>query len=113
MINNYEILNPVTNNKEPYINKRGELVIPNIKRNYNYYIECARNTNYGRDYFILVGKDKFDRNCRKCNVDIYGRLKIRIKGEFKDYIECEIKYRGNVNYEYIESEQLYDIFKVT
>lgn len=112
MIYKYEVLNPVTNHKKPFLDKRGFFIVPRIGKLYRYYIECARNDNYGRNYYILLSDSKFDDNCRRCNVDDFGRLKFIPHGELKDYIEQEIKYRANINFEYIESENNYDIFKI-
>ena len=110
----YEILNPTINNKKPFLDKKGLLFFP-IKEAYRYYIECAltNENNGGREYYLLLSKIKFDDNCRLCKTDQYGRCQIKIKGEIKDYILNEIQYRGNINIEYVESADNYDVFSIT
>lgn len=110
----YEILNPAKSNKKAfYDNKKNLLYIP-IKNNYRYYVECALTNEYNgsREYYILLGKAKFDDNCRLCNTDQYGRCRIKLNGELKEYIIEESKNRGNVDVEYVESDEHYDVFSV-
>ncbi len=109
----YEVLNPTSSNKKPFLSKEGLLFFP-VKEAYRYYVECAitNEEHGGREYFILLGKEKFDSNCRLCKTDIYGRCQIKIKGEIKDYVVDEIKHRGNIDIEYLESADNYDVFTV-
>lgn len=113
-ISKYQILNPLTDRKKPYYdNVRNQLVIP-VKRKYKYYIEAAQY-NYittSKDYFILLGVEKFDDNCKRCEVDGYGKCRISIKGEIKEYIIDTIKDLGNITVEYQETDGLYDVFNV-
>lgn len=110
----YEIINPVTNRKKPFIDNRGFLIIPNAKRKYKYYVIGAQyNPNkLAKEYFILFGFEKFDENCRRCRLDDYCRFKLVIKGEVKDYIVREIKDRGNIDCKYLESEENYDVYLI-
>lgn len=114
MIHNYEIVNPVINKKKPHVDMHGVFIIPNIKKNYRYYIEAAiyNQQTCDKEYFLLLGMTNFNDNCRKCRVDDYGRLKITIKGEIKDYIIREVKERGNVNVEYLESSDTFDVYTI-
>lgn len=113
MIFTYEILNPVSDTKKPFLNRDGFFIVPMKGARYRYYIEAALNTNNGdRNYYLLLSNTKFDNNCRICNVDNYGRLKLKLRGEFKDFINDEIKYRGNVDVEYVESFDGFDVFEV-
>lgn len=110
----YDILNPVKDNKRPFFDeKRGLFYIP-VKTNYRYYIEAAITNaeNGGREYYILLSNIKFDENCRLCNVDGYGRCKIKVKGELKDYIIQESSYRGNIDVTYMETEDVYDVYLI-
>ena len=112
-IYSYEVLNPVTNNKKPYINNKGIFIFNITKRSYKYYIEAALNKENGnREYYFLLSDTKFDNNCRKLNIDSYGRCQIKVKGEMKDFITEEIEYRGNVNVNYLESKDEYDVYIV-
>lgn len=112
MIYKYEVIAPVTNKQRPHFDKRSLFIVPIIKKNYKYYIECARyNPNtFSREYFLLLSEEKFDNNCRKCRVDNYGRLKLILHGECKCYAIDEIAARGNIDVEYLETEDVYDIY---
>lgn len=114
-IYNYEILNPVISSKKPFYDiKRKLLFFPVNRSNYHYYVEVARNNKdtFAREYYVLLSNRKFDDNCRVCHVDNYGRCQINLRGELKDYVIQETKYRGNIEVEYVESERDYDIFAV-
>lgn len=110
---NYEIINPPTNRKKPFLEK-GFFIIPNIRKRYCYYIECARNNpnSLCREYYIILSTEKFDESCRKCRVDDYGRLKIKLHGELNDYVTKEMPSRGNIRFEYIETENRYDVYLI-
>ena len=109
----YEVLNPVINNKNPFLDKRGIFCIPLCKK-YRYYVECAVTNaeTGGREYYFLLSEKAFDSNCRLCIVDNYGRVKIKVRGEMKEYIVSETSWRGNITVEYIESTEDYDVFAV-
>lgn len=115
MIFQYEVINPKTVKTLPHYNKRGEFIIPNIHANYKYYIEAARynNITLNREYYFLFSKEKFDAHCRQCRVDDYGRLHLRTHGEIDTYIRNENITRGNVNVEYLESDDTYDVYIIT
>lgn len=109
----YEVINPITDTKRPFLNKSGLLLFYAIGAKYRYFVECARTeTNGSREYYILISDKKFDNNCRLCNVDNYGRCKLKLHGELKDYVTNEIHTRGNVDVEYQESTSEYDIYKI-
>lgn len=114
MIYNYELIKPVTNKNKPYVDKHKVFIIPNIKIKYRYYIECRvyNSKNYCYEYYLLLGKSKFDEHCRKCNVDNYGRLKIILHGELKDYVVDECNANGNINITYMESKPAFDLWKI-
>lgn len=110
----YRILNPITDHKKPYYDyKRKQFIFP-VQTKYNYFLEAVQfnPTTNDNDYFILVGKDKFDYNCRSCETDMYGKCKIRVIGALRDYILDQLEDRGNLKVEYIESGENYDVFSV-
>lgn len=108
----YDILNPIPDKAKPFL-KKDTLYIP-IKANYRYFIEAAMNNAFGgRDYFLLFGNTKFNNNCRTCQKDGYGRIKLKLKGEIKDYIYDKCKTYGNCDIEYIESAEDYDVFEIS
>lgn len=110
----YEVISHVTNTKRPFLDKNGLLLFYTIGAHYRYYIECARTSDitYEREYFILISNKKFDDNCRKCFVDSYGRCRIKPSGELKDYITTQTINRNNIDIEYIESTNEYDVYKL-
>ena len=109
----YKAVNPVVNVKLPFYNsKNGIFYIP-INHTYKYYIEAiVPQTGGGVKYYILLGKTKFDNNCRICHTDAYGRVQVRIKGSFKEFVLDELKERANLNVEYIESADDYDAYHI-
>ena len=105
----YEILNPVSDRNRPFI--RGDIFYIPLKKQYNYYIEAAiTNEIGGQDYYILLGINNFNPHCRRCSTDGYGRVKIRLKGKIKDYVNDICERNGNIDIEYIESADNYDVF---
>ena len=115
MIFKYEVIDPPTNYKKPHLNKDGALIIPNIIKNYSYYVEASliNNNIIGREYYLLLSATKFDECCRKCRVDTWGRLRLNLHGDLLAYVKSEIKRRGNVNVDYLETEDNYDVYKIT
>lgn len=111
----YEVINPVVNYKKPFLNSKGFLVIPHIGGRYKYYVECARNNpfNYEREYYVMLSNIKFDSNCRRCKTNSYGQLTIKLRGELYDFAVAECNTRGNVKFEYMETEEGYDVFQLS
>ena len=111
----YEVLNPVINTKSLFFdNKSGLFCFPLKGIKYKYYVECAVTNQHtgGREYYILLSNKKFDSNCRLCHIDNYGRCQIKVRGEMKEYIISETSWRGNIEVEYIESSDDYDVFAI-
>lgn len=109
----YKVLNPVNNTKLPFFDERKGIFYVPISGSYRYYVEAiVPQEEGGVIYFLLLGKVKFDINCRLCHTDDYGRVQIKIKGEMKDFIVDECKERGNVKVEYVETIEDYDVFSV-
>ena len=107
----YNILNPISDKSKPFI-KKGLLYIP-INEKYRYFVEATQDNVYGGvDYFILLSKVKFSPHCRLCSLDAYGRVRLRLKGAIKDYVEEQCDTYGNINIEYVESAEDYDVFSV-
>lgn len=117
MITKFQVVNPIPIRTKPHLNRRGELVIPNIATMYyKWYVVVARdNTITGdREYFILFGHEKFDENCVRLYKDYSRQYAIKLQyGEFSDFINKEIATRGNVDIAYLYSEGLdYDVWTV-
>lgn len=111
----YELVSPKTNHKKPFVDQRGALIIPSINRLYRYCVEAMRynTTEFCYEYFLLLSVNKFDEHCYKCRVDDYGRLKVNLHGKLKEFVNDEIKVRGNIKCDYIESEPDYDVWKLS
>lgn len=113
-IHKYTVTNPVTDPRLPFFDKRKGIFYVPLKAIYRYYVACKTlNTDGGYDYHILLSKDKFDKNCRLCHTDDYGRVQIKVKGEIAEYILSESVDRGNVEVTYVESTIDYDVFEIT
>ena len=114
MITKYDIINPITDKKSPFYNKKKGLFYFHTKSNYKYYLECSRINEKTHDieFYILISDKKFNINCKQCHVDNYGRCQIRPAGALKDYIFKECEHRGNFMFEYIETEDNYDVYKL-
>lgn len=109
----FEILNPISDKNKPYFDNKNNIFVIPLKIGYTYYVETKLIEENGiTNYYLLLGFTKFNNNARRCNVDNYGRCKIRIGGEFKDFVINECKERGNINVTYIESKEDYDIYLV-
>lgn len=109
----YKLINPVVDNKKPHVNNHGAFVIPNIRRLYTNYVEVKNYTETnGYEYYLLLGTSKFDSNCRRCRVDDYARLIVTLHGELKDYVINECNERGNVEFNYVCTEDEYDVWEI-
>lgn len=115
MICKYEVIAPVTNRKIPYLDNRGFFIIPNIGKEYKYYVEVKRyNPNkFCYQYFLLLNTYKFDPQCKKCRVDDYGRLKLKLHDELLEFATSIMRICGNVKTDYIESESDYDVWEMS
>lgn len=112
MIYNYEILNPLPVKDKPRYSSKGELLVPNIKSSYKWYLEAARNNTKtcDREYFLLFGDTKFNHSCKR--IYNYGGIaSLYITGEFKDFVDREISSRGNIEVEFVECEDDFDVWR--
>lgn len=114
MIAKYKILNPLTDHKKPYYDTKRNLLIIPIRNNYKYFLEAAQyNPDKGiNEYYLLLGSNKFDDSCRPCETDMYGRCKLRVIGELKEYVLDQLEDRGNLEVEYVESGDGYDVYSI-
>ena len=114
MITQYELINPVTDKNSPFYNQKKGLFYFKSKTNYKWYLECSRFNENVQDieFYVLLSENKFDINCKKCHIDNYGRCQFRPTGKIKDFILEECEYRGNFIFEYLETENNYDFYKL-
>lgn len=98
MIPQFNTLNPVVRRNKPFFDEKTSTFYCHVFNNYKWYLEASKDKPNGdSEYYILLGKTQFDINCRRCNVDQYGRLQFKPLGELLDYIKRETKERGNIN----------------
>lgn len=111
----YDIINPVVNKKKAWFDvKKGLIFLPYPNKNYRYFVECALNVDkLGRQYYILLSDTKFNENCRLCQIDGYGRVKIPVRGELRNYISDNCSTNININMELQDSCEIYDAFCVS
>lgn len=114
MITKYDILNPIIDKKSPFYNKKKGLFYFHTKSKYKFYLECSRYNEKTHDieFYVLLSTNKFNLNCKQCHVDNYGRCQIRPAGKLKDFILDELSERINFIFEYLETENDYDIYKL-
>lgn len=115
-IYSYNIINPVVNKKRAWFDIKKGLIFMPTNINYRYFVECALNVDkLGRQYYILLSNHKFNENCRLCQVDGYGRVKIPVRGELKDYLNsnynCNCNF--NINMKLIDSYDIYDVYCIS
>lgn len=111
---NFDIVSPIVNKHKPfYFNNRQSLVC-RFQQRYDYYVECSRfdPDKQCYHYYLLLYKDKLNDNCRKINNDNYGRSIIMLHNDMNNYVKSECKIRGNINVEYLESTEEYDVYSV-
>lgn len=107
-----EILNPVFNKTLPWWNQRQETIFyPNPIKKYKYYLEgCVFDPNVGRQYLLLLGNEPFDNNCRKCSIDQYNRLKIKVSTRISEFLKTNSIKNVNINLIKLENLDEYDTF---
>ena len=109
----YAILDPIPDKSKPFFDNKTDLFYIPTKTDYNWYVASYIDNQYGGvDYFLLLGKTKFNSHCRRCNTDQYGRTKLKLKGELYDYVRDTCEVYGNIEIEYVESAEDYDVFSV-
>ena len=114
MIVKYDLISPTATKDSPFYNQKKGLFYFKTKSNYKWYLECSRFNEEKQDieFYVLLGEIQFDKNCKKCHVDNYGRCQIRPTGKIKEYIISESEHRANFIFEYLETENNYDVYKL-
>lgn len=114
MIYNFNLIAPKTDSRKPFLNRDGFFVIPTGSIRYKYYIEVSRYhpVYQTEEYYVLLSDTKFDEQCRKGRVDGIGRFCFRPHGDMLAGIEHSMEVLGNVEVEYIESTDEYDLWQV-
>lgn len=110
----YTVLTTTTDSKKPFFDEKKGIFYMPTKKKYRYFLECGNfnKATKGTDYFILLSDVKFHENCRLCRTDDYWRCQIKVKGDIRDFIKSESADRGNVDVEYVETIENYDVYSV-
>lgn len=113
-ITTYDIIAPVSDKTKPRFFSKINSLVFRLDKKYKYYVEVSR---YNKEediysYFLLLSNYNFNINCRKINNDNYGRTIIILHNNLLEYIKAESKSRGNINIDYIESTNEYDVYSV-
>ena len=113
-LHTFNIEAPITNKKKPFYYKERESLVFRNEIRYNFYIECSKiNEITGdKEFYLLLSNTNFNDNCRKLKRDSYGRYFARLHNEVKDYVIRETKERGNIDINYIESKDYFDIYNI-
>lgn len=110
----YNLIDPAVNKTKPYYNFQTDTFVFPIKHKYNWFVQAydINEVTRRKEYFLLLGKEKFDDGCRRCDCDGYGKCRVHLTDEFKEFVISECKSRGNIIVEYSESDEGYDAYNV-
>lgn len=110
----YNLINPAIDKKKPYYDEKTKTLKFQVKSNYRYFIQATQinQTTHIKEYFLLLGTEKFDDACKKCQTNQYGKCSVPLSDEFKEFVIEECKERGNIIVEYTESDEGYDAYNV-
>lgn len=108
----YEIISKNIRKDKPYLNSKNRLVLPKCNK-YNYYIIAEQYNDIinDKEYFVILSETKIGNSFIKCKKDL-GNINIIPTGAFKDYIYNELSSRNNLEMEFIESENGYDVYHI-
>lgn len=115
----YEVIDyRLTNHKDSYYDSENDLLVFRVVGKYKFVLQTRRlNSNNEYDYFIILSENKINNNCRSCKRDDYGRFRIKLYGDTKDYLNsiCEDNKCKtiNVKIEFVESlDKLVDVYEL-
>ena len=104
LILKYNLINPAIDKKKPYYDDKTKTLKFQVKSNYRYFIQATQinEVTHIKEYFLLLGTEKFDDACKKCQTNQYGKCSVSLSGEFKEFVIVE----------YTESDEGYDAYNV-
>ena len=110
----YDIIDKIPNNKKPFFDMKRGFFVFRLEKEYKYFCQAKtyNRDTYNYDYFLLLGKTKFNDSCRKCYKDDIGRYKIRPTKDIKDYLTIGASNGNNFDLIYVESTELYDVWQI-
>lgn len=77
----------------------------------NYFLEATLNNKNGKEPCIILSKDNIDTQCRRCNTDNYGRIKIKPVA-FKDYFKSIYNRDSNIKLDIIDISEDYVVIRI-
>lgn len=111
----YEIIGKRTNKRRPFFDKEKGLFVCKIRASYKWWCQARV---YSREegcynYYLLFSKEKFCDHAFKCHRDDFGRYRLKVSDEFKEWL---IMYydvdNGNFDVNYLETVDNYDVYSV-
>lgn len=108
---------PVKNidkNKTWYSIKNKILYVRGIKA--KYFLEVVQNKESKKNYLIIFSNNPIHKLCKTCNIDNYGRLKVKLNYHDK-FIESIIDKDSNIDLDYVEdgteNDVPYTVYKLS
>lgn len=110
----FNIVKPKIDIRKPHYEvARNRFFFP-VHKNYKYYLEATSTDENGiTTYYILVGKEEFNPNCRRCEVNGIGNCRVQLHNDVKEYITKECAERGNIIATLIDENSDYDTYIIT
>lgn len=108
----YDVIKTKTNKEETWYDTNKNIIYTRqLAYGYKYFVEAQKFNPDTNDYdrYIIVGKTKFNSQCRRLDYDDFGRYKIRPIG-LKDYFQSSNKREFNLIL--IEYNDTYDVYIV-
>lgn len=110
----YDIIDKVIDKTKPFFDKEKGFFVFRIQPTYRYYLQARQyNSNTCQyEYFLIMGLTNFNSNCRRFRRDDFGRYKVRLTKELKDYVLNNIEDNLNFELNYIESLDSCDVWQI-
>lgn len=111
----YEIVNKVTDKKRPFFDKKRGLFVCRIPASYHWYCEgrLLDEKTGVFNYYLLFSDEKFSSHCRKCRKDDFGRYRLKVSKELKEWFtEYYDIDNGNFDIDYVETINNYDVYEI-
>lgn len=110
----YEIIDKKLDRLKPYYDKKKSLLIFRIQGAYNYYCQARKYNPETNDYeyFLLLGKTRFNDNCNIFYRDDFGRYKIRATDKLRIYMESITIDNANFELDCVDSNEYYDVWQI-
>lgn len=109
----YDVINTKVDKTKSWYSYKDNIIFAKLKLPFkvNYFLEASINNKNGKEPCIILSKDNIDTQCRHCNVDNYGRIKIRPIA-FKNYFKSIYDRDSNIKLDIIETTEEYIVVKI-